>query len=302
MERDALPSAVEVRDQLARILSSTAFANAGRLSRLLTYVVDRTLAGEGDQLKEYVLGTEVFDRAAQYDPRIDSIVRVEARRLRGKLDEYYQGPGAGDPVIISMPRGSYVPVFAFAAPTALPPAVAVPEAPPVRSVPSMRWLLVAGFGAGVITVSILAGLWSRPGSTTAPHASSGPSIAVLPFQHFSNSAEEADFAARLTDGVTAELARIGTVSVASRTSASGYTEYVRPVREIAKTLGVELVMEASAVLEAGNLRVQARLVDGLIDRKVWVGEYSADPTSIPVLSRQIAFEAAAAAIKRKAAQ
>src|SRR5688500_8656319 len=101
-----------VRAQLERILAAGEFSNAGRISRLLRYVVDRTVAGEGDQLKEYVVGTEVFDRGSDYDPRLDSIVRVEARRLRARLDDYYKGPGNADPIVITMPRGSYVPSFA----------------------------------------------------------------------------------------------------------------------------------------------------------------------------------------------
>ena len=82
------PTAEEVRQQLDRILASDLFANADRLSRFLRYVVERTLAGEGDQLKEYAVGVGVFDRGEQYDPRVDSIVRVEASRLRTKIDEY----------------------------------------------------------------------------------------------------------------------------------------------------------------------------------------------------------------------
>src|SRR5918993_1567254 len=99
--------------QLERILAAEMFANAGRISRLLRYVVERTLAGEGNQLKEYVVGTEVFDRGDAYDPRLDSIVRVEARRLRAKLEDYYQNAGKEDPLIITMPRGSDVPAFAL---------------------------------------------------------------------------------------------------------------------------------------------------------------------------------------------
>src|SRR6186997_1721440 len=85
----------EVRAELDRILASRGFSTAGRVSKLLRYCVDKTLAGETDQLKEYSVGIEVFERDDKYDPRLDSIVRVEAGRLRTKLDEYYNGEGAG---------------------------------------------------------------------------------------------------------------------------------------------------------------------------------------------------------------
>jgi adenylate cyclase len=80
--------------------------------------VERTLAGETAQISEYIVGRDVFDRDQRYDPQIDSIVRVEARRLRNKLREYYNGPGAADPVVIALPKGTYVPVFSMAAPVA----------------------------------------------------------------------------------------------------------------------------------------------------------------------------------------
>ena len=105
------PDADAVRAQLERILISPGFANADRLSRFLRFVVERTLDGEGDQLKEYRLGTEVFDRPPDYDPRLDSIVRVEARRLRSKLAEYYEGAGRPDPIVIRVDKGGYTAAF-----------------------------------------------------------------------------------------------------------------------------------------------------------------------------------------------
>src|SRR5262245_7224182 len=101
----------EVRAELDRVLASKGFSSAGRQSRLLRYVVDKTLAGETDQLKEYSVGVEVFERGEQYDPRIDSIVRVEAGRLRSRLDEYYNGDGASSPMRITLPRGGYAAHF-----------------------------------------------------------------------------------------------------------------------------------------------------------------------------------------------
>ena len=97
----------DVRAELDRILATKGFSSAGRLSKLLRYVVEKTLAGETDQLKEYAVGIEVFERDDKYDPRLDSIVRVEAGRLRSRLDEYYNGDGAASPIRISLPKGGY---------------------------------------------------------------------------------------------------------------------------------------------------------------------------------------------------
>src|SRR3974377_1399410 len=76
-----------IRGQLERILNSKAFARSPRISRFLSFVVEQTLAGQENKLKEYLLGVEVFGRLDSFDPRIDSIVRVEARRLRFKLEK-----------------------------------------------------------------------------------------------------------------------------------------------------------------------------------------------------------------------
>jgi hypothetical protein len=106
----AIPSE-EVDAELQRILSSAAFRNAPRHCRFLSFVVRRTLSGEADSIKEYLIGLEVFDRPSDYDPSADPIVRAEARRLRSRLIEYYNTEGKLDPVHIELPKGGYVPVF-----------------------------------------------------------------------------------------------------------------------------------------------------------------------------------------------
>jgi len=100
----------QVREQLERILRSEIFQKSPQLSRFLRYCVEQTLLGHQNALKEQILGAEVFHRDA-FDPRLDPIVRVEARRLRAKLDEYYATEGSGDSTIISFQRGDYVPRF-----------------------------------------------------------------------------------------------------------------------------------------------------------------------------------------------
>ena len=102
---------IAVREQLARIVDSPKFIPSARLCRFLTHVVNRTLCGDLDCLKEFSIAMEVFDRSSKYDPNVDAIVRVEARRLRTKLKEYYEGPGRNDPVLIGLRPGSYVPIF-----------------------------------------------------------------------------------------------------------------------------------------------------------------------------------------------
>jgi len=103
-------SAVDpVREELERVVASPGFARNERLSAFLQFVVEETLEGREGGLKEAVIGAEVIGRPPGYDTRSDPVVRMEAAKLRARLDEYYSGPGANDPVRIRIPKGAYVP-------------------------------------------------------------------------------------------------------------------------------------------------------------------------------------------------
>jgi Tol biopolymer transport system component len=117
----------EVLAQLGRILDSPVFANAARSKQFLEYCVNCTLRGERSQLKETTIAVEVFLREASYDPKVDPIVRVHARRVREKLEQYYRTAGRGDPISIELPKGSYVPQFVLSGNETVPVQVAPPQ-------------------------------------------------------------------------------------------------------------------------------------------------------------------------------
>ena len=98
-------------EQLERILNSAQLVTSPSLSRFLRYIVEETLAGRSAEIREYTLGVYVFDRGDDFNPRLDPIVRVQARNLRGRMAKYYEGPGAEDPIRIELPKGTYVPLF-----------------------------------------------------------------------------------------------------------------------------------------------------------------------------------------------
>jgi hypothetical protein len=107
----------QIRTNLERVLASDEFATSAQLSRFLRYIVENGLPGVAglpggaDLLKESVVGVAVFKRGPSYDPKTDPIVRVEARRLRSRLQAYYENGGSSDPVRISLPKGAYAPAF-----------------------------------------------------------------------------------------------------------------------------------------------------------------------------------------------
>jgi serine/threonine-protein kinase len=117
----AQPDPGSVRAQLRRILASREFAPSNRMCRFLRLVVTDTLQGKSDDLKEYRLGLEVFDRQESFDPGADPIVRVEARRLRAKLAKYYDDDGRHDDILIELPKGGYVPLFRRREPQTIEP-------------------------------------------------------------------------------------------------------------------------------------------------------------------------------------
>src|SRR5690349_22429311 len=100
-----------VRQQLSRIVSSKTFAQVERLKRFVSFIVGETIGGRGGELKEYVIGVQVFGKEPSFDPRTDPIVRVQARRLRARLSRYYRDEGNTDELIIDLPKGGYAPVF-----------------------------------------------------------------------------------------------------------------------------------------------------------------------------------------------
>src|SRR5665213_1940499 len=108
---DALITADLVRQELTRLLSSQTFQAAKAQKQFLGFVVERTIAGCAHELKEYTVGEQVFKRGQHFDPRLDTIVRVEARKLRIRLAKYYESEGKHNPLRIELPSGGYVPNF-----------------------------------------------------------------------------------------------------------------------------------------------------------------------------------------------
>jgi len=107
------PTEEEVRAAVNRVVAGDAVRHSPQLIAFLRFVVEATLRGEGDHIKEYTIAVEALGRGDDFDPRYDPIVRVEAGRLRRALERYYAGDGESDPVIIDIPRGHYVPALRY---------------------------------------------------------------------------------------------------------------------------------------------------------------------------------------------
>ena len=120
--KDVLPTAPEVRQQLARILGSEEFGNATQLRRFPEYVVEEELGGRADKIRAHTIEMTVLGRDDSFDPQVDPVVRIQAGRLHRALERYYLGSGQPDPIRLHIPKGTYVPRFAVRGPAAEPTA------------------------------------------------------------------------------------------------------------------------------------------------------------------------------------
>ena len=292
----------DVRAELDRILASRGFTSAGRVSKLLRYVVDKTLAGESDQLKEYAVGIEVFERDGQYDPRLDSIVRVEAGRLRTKLDEYYNGEGAASDLRIALPRGGYSATFERRNSVLNSVLGSDPESDSVSgSDPKPATRRSFGLASiAVLTIAVAAMVAFLATRNRQPAEDLRPTAAVLPVEANMIGGDNSNYSAQFTEALTSELARLGTISVASYTSAMQFEGQRRPMSEIAAALHSTYIVEASIDDEASEILVVARIVNSITDRKMWVSDYRGQRDDVRGIAQRIAFDVSAAVLEREA--
>lgn len=157
--------------ELEKILSDPAFKRADRSSTLLRFLVEQTLEGRAERLKEYTLGSEALGRGESFDPRIDPVVRAEASRLRGRLEQYYQAAGQEAPVIISLAKGSYVPQFTRRLPPDAPAPELASRQPSAAAVPR-RFIWVTG---AVIAVVVAVAGWIQS-RLEPPEQAPAPSV------------------------------------------------------------------------------------------------------------------------------
>jgi len=153
-------SSIAVREHLERILVSKEFVHADSLRRFLSYTVEKAICGDVGSLKESLLGPELFGRGDSFDPRIDPIVRVQAGKLRTRLERYYASDGRSDSVIIDFPKGGYVPVFHPRAETLAPV-----ERPTAGRRRKLGWIAAAGL---ILVLTGLALTWRKWQGASAP--------------------------------------------------------------------------------------------------------------------------------------
>src|SRR5947207_7801559 len=183
----ALTERVQFQSEIEKLVASHVLHGSESLCKLLRYLGKQALEHPGVQVKEYQIATEVFGRQADFDPQLDSMVRVQAGRLRTKLAEYYNTEGAADRIVVELPKGSYAVAFHERAASATThgngnATLGTWASDPVESASAAatRRYLVAALSVGLVLALALSGwlMWTRRDSAVS--SANAPSDASVP--------------------------------------------------------------------------------------------------------------------------
>lgn len=208
---------------LGRLLEWPEIARSPQLGRFLHYIVERSLGGEEQSIKAYSIAVDVFGRGADFDPQADPIVRVQARRLRRLLEEYYSGPGANEPLQIRLPVGRYYPEFIEAELQTPEPLPKAPVAAPVlarRGLPLGRRIVLPLVAAAlVVALGLAAWVRQQGGGAAAADGLPYPSVHLVEFQDLTSGVQLAPQVAGLAIELATDLEQFRNVVVHFRTAA-----------------------------------------------------------------------------------
>lgn len=210
---DPAPQREAILTALDRLLAWPEISRSPQLGKFLAYIVQRTLEGDEQAIKAYSIAVDVFGRPADFDPQADPIVRVQARRLRALLDDYYRNAGVGEVIQIHLPVGRYVPEF-----VAVPePGESIADAPP--PVGGSRWpqwnFTASWFALAFIALSLAMtayGLnaWQRP-EPVVTGAVQRPTVTIVEFQNLTDAAAARPVVAGLAIELVTDLGQFGTI-------------------------------------------------------------------------------------------
>ncbi|TAU83490.1 adenylate cyclase [Rhizobium leguminosarum] len=275
-----------VRAQLKRIVTSSQFPHIGRSAAFLTYTVEETLAGRADRIKGYSIAVEVFKRSNGFT-QDDPVVRIEAGRLRRVLERYYFTAGQHDPIRIDIPKGGYVPTFAWNNPSAdnsdaegqnLPAEHADSLFPGLRR---HMWAVALGLILIVGGAAALAGLTSIRFGSTWPFAtaditaSDGPTLVIAPFANLGDGPQAEFYTTGLTEELLTALPRFKEIKVFGRETSRSLPPEVETSR-IRGELGARFLLAGGVRVSGSRVRVTARLLDTQTDEILWSQTYDDD--------------------------
>lgn len=266
VDNETKPTTPEIKEELGRILSSKVFATAQRSQAFLRYIVERSLTDSPAPLKEFSIAMDVFARGHDYDPSIDATVRVEAGRLRGRLREYYDLEGSGDPIAIDVPKGGYCPTFSFrnsngGATKEVSPTLE--QTQPVENTPRrapLSWIPWAAVGFVLLTL-VVGGVWysSRKQVSSAAEDGQQIALAVLPFANETGDKANDYLADGLTDNLIRQFSDIPPLKVMARGAVYRYRSSTDNAVSVGRLLHVNSVLTGVIRQADGKLTVDTEL-------------------------------------------
>ena len=284
------------REELAlkNILNSQTFSDMPRLKRFLEYVVTETIEGRSDRLKGVVIACDVFDKNDPDEAQSTTIVRVEAGRLRRRLNDYYQSEGKKEALKITIPKGGYVVVFEAAAKN-----LAKTGDQQVNAESGEKWftirksmlalaLLISLVATFLFWDNYIGGTKKQTPDQTSALAASKPLIAVLPFRNIVRDDPDDSIAYGLTEDIITDLGGLPTLEVISMTSVLPFEDLDINLIDISAKLGVQYVLSGSVRGTTPDLRVTAQLYDAVNGVQLWAERFDRQMTSELDLQDEIA--------------
>ncbi|MEQ8558708.1 MAG: tetratricopeptide repeat protein [Henriciella sp.] len=251
------------------------------MSELLSYIVDATLKGEGERLKGYSIGIDVFERQTDFDPSTDAIVRVQMGRLRRLLDAYYLGDGAYEPVRIRVPKGAYQPEFTLRDVASQPASSTVGPTSWRKPFPERFWMAAVAVSALLIVALGYVALFkdtrlTSPQSETSLKTGSRDtiSLAVLPLRGGDANSRSKFVADGISEELVSTLASVPSLTVSSPSAvASALEAGTRDTIELGDALGVDFILEGNLQLDGGRFRIAVQLSDTGTGATIWGETY-----------------------------
>ena len=299
-----VPAAESFRAQLQKILASPRFARSECSSRMLRFLVEKTLQGEADEIKEYVLGVEVLGRGDSFDPQLDPIARVEAGRLRKKLDEYFLLEGRNDPIVIELPKGRHVPAFRK---RQLSAGKTAPARLWTRSIPKRQKVAVACCALVLVAITIIARVFPfphklgianaaaangraerSPASGQVSREASAPSIVVFPFADLSPAKHQQKFSKVPTEELIATLDAIPGLRVELRASSFSYSGTPIDLRAVGRQLDVGAALGGGVLRTDNRIQITAQLINARDGSHVWSQTYDGEARDVASFERGLA--------------
>jgi len=287
-ESTAVPDP-EVRSALKRVLESVEFRKAKRVGEFLRFATEEVLAGRGDRLKAFSIAREVYGRDESFDPRSDTIVRVEAGRLRSRLAAYYESEGRHDPVRIEVPKGRYNPTFKWHDELAQQPQAPKPRFAAVLPTPAFK---IPHYLMGSLVfaiVAIVAGWFFLERSEEAAlnetgtnHAgqsrASTPLLAVLPLATLSSDPFEDRLAAGLVEAIITDLTKLSGLSVMAHASLLNLAPGAATLGAIESQFGATHALRGSLERDSDQIRVNVQLIDIANNATIWADRFDGKVT------------------------